>query len=160
VYLKIRAKLDQSLVENMLILPVVVAGVVIIVQNSLALAFSLAGIVASVRFRNTLKNIGDSLFIFASIGAGLAAGVRVLEIAIVVTVVFNYVFLLLWDLNYGTENAIKFMRSPDENDDSPEDSLSKKKAKKSALVTSPVLKECSVIENATSPKPGDATIGG
>ncbi len=40
VYLKIRAKLDQSLVENMLILPVVVAGVVIIVQNSLALAFS------------------------------------------------------------------------------------------------------------------------
>jgi hypothetical protein len=52
------------------------------------------------------------------------------------------------------------MRSPDENDDSPEDSLSKKKAKKSALVTSPVLKECSVIENATSPKPGDATSGG
>jgi len=70
VYLKIRAKLDQSLVETMLILPVVVAGVVIIVQNSLALAFSLAGIVASVRFRNTLKNTGDSLFIFASIGAG------------------------------------------------------------------------------------------
>ena len=70
VYLKIRAKLDQSLVETMLILPVVVAGVVIIVQNSLALAFSLAGIVASVRFRNTLKNTGDSLFIFASIGSG------------------------------------------------------------------------------------------
>ena len=34
VYLKIRAKLDQSLVETMLILPVVVAGVVIIVQHS------------------------------------------------------------------------------------------------------------------------------
>ena len=60
VYFKIRAKLDQSLVETMLILPVVVAGVVIIVQNSWALAFALAGIVASVRFRNTLKNTGDS----------------------------------------------------------------------------------------------------
>ena len=34
VYLKIRAKLDQSLVETMLILPVVVADVVIIVQHS------------------------------------------------------------------------------------------------------------------------------
>ncbi len=113
VYLKIRASLDQSLVETMLILPVVVAGVVFIVQNSVALAFSLAGIVAAVRFRNTLKNTGDSLFIFASIGAGLAAGVRVLEIAIVVTVVFNYFFLFLWDLNYGAANAVKFMRSPD-----------------------------------------------
>lgn len=40
-----------------------------------------------------------------------------LEIAIVVTVVFNYVFLLLWDLNYGAENAIKFMRSPDEDEE-------------------------------------------
>lgn len=70
VYLKIRAKLDQSLVETMLILPVVVAGVVIIVQNSLALAFSLAGIVASVRFRNTLKNTGDSLFILPLSGLG------------------------------------------------------------------------------------------
>lgn len=116
VYFKIRAKLDQSLVETMLILPVVVAGVVIIVQNSWALAFALAGIVASVRFRNTLKNTGDSLFVFASIGAGLAAGVRVLEIAIVVTIVFNYVFLILWDLSYGADNAIKFMRSPDEEE--------------------------------------------
>lgn len=114
VYMRIRITLDQSLVETMLILPVVVAGVVIIVQNSLALAFSLAGIVAAVRFRNTLKNTGDSLFIFASIGAGLAAGVRVLEIAIVLTVVFNYTFLLLWDLNYGAKNATKFMRSPDD----------------------------------------------
>lgn len=117
VYLKIRASLDQSLVETMLILPIVVAGVVIIVQNSLALAFSLAGIVAAVRFRNTLKNTGDSLFIFTSIGAGLAAGVRVLEIAIVVTVVFNYVFAVLWYLNYGSRNAVKFMRSPDEGEE-------------------------------------------
>ena len=77
VYFKSRSKsgLDQSIAQTMLLLPMAVAGVVIIVQNSLALAFSLAGIVAAVRFRNTLKNTGDSLFIFISIGAGLAAGV-------------------------------------------------------------------------------------
>jgi len=113
VYMKIRlrAKLDQSLVETMLILPIAVAGVVVIVQNSLALAFSLAGIVAGVRFRNTLKNTGDSLFIFTAIGAGLAAGVSALEIAVVVTVTFNYVFLVLWDLDYGAAKSEKYMRS-------------------------------------------------
>ena len=113
VYMKIRlrAKLDQSLVETMLLLPIAVAGVVVIVQNSLALAFSLAGIVAGVRFRNTLKNTGDALFIFTAIGAGLAAGVGALEIAIVITLVFNYVFLFLWDLDYGAAKAEKYMRS-------------------------------------------------
>lgn len=120
VYLKVRltSKLDQSLVQTMLILPIAVAGVVAIVQNSLALAFSLAGIVAGVRFRNTLKNTGDSLFIFTAIGAGLAAGVQALEIAIVVTLVFNYLFLILWDLDYGAENAEKYMNPSDNEDDS------------------------------------------
>lgn len=119
VYLKVRltTKLDQSLVQTMLILPVAVAGVVTIVQNSLALAFSLAGIVAGVRFRNTLKNTGDSLFIFTAIGAGLAAGVGALEIAIVVTLVFNYIFLVLWDLDYASENAEKYMNPSDTEDD-------------------------------------------
>ena len=58
VYLAIRAKsgLDQALVETILILPIVVTAIVMIVQNSLALAFSLAGIVAAVRFRHTLKS--------------------------------------------------------------------------------------------------------
>lgn len=118
VYLKSRVRkgLDQSLVHTMLLLPVIVAGVVIIVQNSIALAFSLAGIVAAVRFRNTLKNTGDSIFIFTAIGSGLAAGVRVLEIAIVVTVVFNYVYLILWDLDYGSRYATKFMRGSNEED--------------------------------------------
>lgn len=112
VYMSIRkrSRLDQSLVETMLILPIAVAGVVVIVQNSLALAFSLAGIVAGVRFRNTLKNTGDSLFIFTAIGTGLAAGVGALEIAVVVTVTFNYVFLILWDFDYGAGKAEKYMR--------------------------------------------------
>lgn len=113
VYLQVRVpgKVDQSLVQTMLILPIGVAGVVTIVQHSLALAFSLAGIVAAVRFRNTLKNTGDALFIFAPIAVGLAAGVGALEIGIVVTLAFNYTFLLLWDLDYGAKNAKKYMRS-------------------------------------------------
>jgi hypothetical protein len=45
---------DESVVHTVLILPVPVTGLVIVVQNSVALAFSLAGIVAAVRFRNTL----------------------------------------------------------------------------------------------------------
>ncbi len=119
VYLKVRltSKLDQSIVQTILILPIAVTGVVTIVQNSLALAFSLAGIVAGVRFRNSLKNTGDSLFIFTAIGAGLAAGIGALGIAFIVTLFFNFVFLLLWDLDYGAESAEKYMNPSDTEDD-------------------------------------------
>ncbi len=81
---------DHSIDETALVMPAVVAGVVTVAQHSLALAFSLAGIVAGVRFRRALSDTFDTLFIFVAIGVGLAAGVAAIEIAIVITVFFNY----------------------------------------------------------------------
>src|SRR5690606_12314742 len=80
---------DRTLVQSMLVLPLVVAGIVIVVKNSLALAFSLAGIVAAVRFRNTLKDPRDAVYVFLALGLGLAAGVQALDIALVISLSFN-----------------------------------------------------------------------
>ena len=92
---------DQSIVQTLLILPIVVAGVVLIVQNSLALAFSLAGVVAAVRFRTTLDDTRDVVFIFLAIGVGFAAGVHVLGIGLMVSFAFNFVVLLTWRYDFG-----------------------------------------------------------
>src|SRR5947209_2034904 len=77
VYMGIRndEEYDQSLINTILVLPMVVTGIVIIVQNSLALAFSLAGIAGAVRFRNSLKSSGDALFILLAVAIGLSAGI-------------------------------------------------------------------------------------
>jgi hypothetical protein len=98
VYIAIRnpEDYDQSLVDTIVILPIVVTSIIIIVQNSLALAFSIAGIAAAVRFRNSLKSSGDALFILLAVGIGLSAGIGAVELAIVMSVAFNYVFLVLW----------------------------------------------------------------
>jgi Domain of unknown function (DUF4956) len=92
---------DQSVVQTLLILPIVVAGIVLIVQNSLALAFSLAGVVAAVRFRTTLDDTRDVVFIFLAIGVGFAGGVHMLAIGTIVSVAFNYVTLLTWRYDFG-----------------------------------------------------------
>lgn len=113
LYMEIRqrSKLDQGLLETMLVLPIAVTGIVLIVHNSLALAFSLAGVVAGVRFRNTLKSTADAVFIFVAVGVGLAAGIGMLMIAAIMTMVFNYVFLVLWAINYGGYDEAKaYMR--------------------------------------------------
>lgn len=95
---------DHSIDETSLVMPAVVAGVVTVAQHSLALAFSLAGIVAGVRFRRALSDTFDTLFIFVAIGVGLAAGVGAVEIAAVITVFFTYTTALTCIFGDGLES--------------------------------------------------------
>lgn len=91
----------QSLVQTLLILPVVVAGIVGIVRYSTALAFGLAGVVAAVSFRNRLEDSKDAVYIFIAIAVGFAAGVQAVDIALVVSVIFNGLTLVLWWTDFG-----------------------------------------------------------
>ena len=104
-----RLRYDRALVHSVIILPLVVAGIVVVVKDSIALAFSLAGIVAAVRFRNTLKDPRDAVYIFLALGIGLSSGVQALDIALVSSLAFNIAVLVLWKFNVGaaypTENA-------------------------------------------------------
>jgi hypothetical protein len=97
---------NQAVVETLLILPIVVAAIVLIVRNNLALAFSLAGVVAAVRFRTTLRDTRDTVFIFLAIGVGFAAGVQVITVGAVASVIFNLVLLFIWRYNVG-RNALE-----------------------------------------------------
>lgn len=90
----------QSVVHTLVLLPVVVAGVVVLVKSSIALAFSLAGIVAAVRFRNTLDDSKDATFLFLAVAIGLAAGVQ-LDVALFLSVCFNLFALLLFYTDFA-----------------------------------------------------------
>ncbi len=92
---------NQSVVQTLIILPIVVAGIVFVVRNSLALAFSLAGVVAAVRFRTTLRDTRDIVFIFLAIGVGFAAGVYMLGVGTLVSIAFNLVVLFTWRYSFG-----------------------------------------------------------
>jgi hypothetical protein len=103
---------DESVVHTVAILPIPVSALVIVVQDSLALAFSLAGIVAAVRFRNTLKDTKDAVYIFLTIGTALAAGVQALGIAAVATMMFNYIVLVMWQFKLGNIYADQLKFTP------------------------------------------------
>ncbi len=91
---------DQAIVHTLLLLPLVVAIVATLVRNSVALAFSLAGIVAAVRFRVSLDNSRDAVFVFAVMALGLASGVQ-LETAAVLSVLFVVLSLVLWYTDFA-----------------------------------------------------------
>lgn len=102
---------DESVVHTLLILPIAVTGIVLIVKGSLALAFSLAGIVAAVRFRTTLDDTKDAVYVFLAIGVGLASGVQALGVAAALSFVFNAVNLVLWRMNFGNIYADQMHRT-------------------------------------------------
>ena len=109
-YVRTRTSLqyDQSLVQTVIMLPVVVTAILIVVENSLALAFSLAGIVAAVRFRNNLKDSRDAVYIFAAVGIGFASGVGALAIAAFLSIFFCVMELLLWKLDLTADHEHTF----------------------------------------------------
>ena len=103
VYMSARnaRRYNQSVVQTLLILPIVVSGIILVVRNSLALAFSLAGVVAAVRFRTTFSDARDVVFIFLAIAVGFAAGVQTFTVAALLSASFNFVLLFVWRYDFG-----------------------------------------------------------
>lgn len=131
VYMAVRSgeEYDQSLVNTIIVLPMVVTGIVIIVQNSLALAFALAGIAGAVRFRNSLKSSGDALFILCAVAIGLSAGIGAVELAAVISVALNFTFAVLWLTEYGERQGMKrYLADYDGVDESAPSAAEKKAA--------------------------------
>ncbi len=102
-------RIDQSFLQTIMILPVVVTGIAMIVVNSLALAFSLAGVVAAVRFRFSLNQPSDAMYIFVAIGIGLGSGIGALGISGVISLMFVVATLVIWKLEYGKTLAGPFL---------------------------------------------------
>jgi hypothetical protein len=96
---------DESLVNTVLVLPSVVTAILIVVQSSLALAFSLAGIVAAVRFRSNVKESRDALYIFAGVAIGFASGVYALDVAVAASLIFVLLELFAWRSGLGGDHS-------------------------------------------------------
>lgn len=103
VYILTRARrgFSQSTVQTLIFLPIVVAGLILLVRSSLALAFGLGGVVGAVAFRNRLEDPKDAIYIFLSIGVGLASGAQVMAVALAISMFYNFVVLCAWKVDFG-----------------------------------------------------------
>ena len=95
------AGFSKTFVRALIVLPICATTIVLLIQDSLALAFGLAALVAAVRFRVALEEAMDGIFIFAAICVGLAAGIGYLGVAFIMSVFFCFGNLILWAVDYG-----------------------------------------------------------
>lgn len=91
----------KGFVRTLIVLPICASTVVLLIQDSLALAFGLAALVAAVRFRVALSEAIDGIYIFAAICVGLAAGIGYLGVAAIMALFFCMTNAILWGMDYG-----------------------------------------------------------
>ena len=110
-------KRDRTVLETLFVLPIVITAVVLLIQNSIALAFGLAGIVAGVQYRNRLKLPIDAAYLFAAIAIGIASGIKAVGVGIIMSFWFCVTVVGIRLFNVAGFNSPEETISPDENPD-------------------------------------------
>ena len=117
------ASYSKSISNALVVLSMITAVVILVIGNNLARAFGLVGAMSIIRFRTAVKDPMDIVFIFFSLSIGLAAGVGLIQIAIIGTLSVSLVLLILNKVGYGAshreENLLQFAYSSDHNGDEP-----------------------------------------
>lgn len=96
---------SQSFLISMIILPIVISTIVLLVENSIARAFSLAGAFALIRFRSAPGNPRDISYIFLALSIGLACGIGYIGYAAVITLIVCIILLILHFSRFGHSTA-------------------------------------------------------
>ena len=102
VYMLTREKKGyrQTVVHTLVLLPMVVAGMSVLIKGSLSLAFGIAGIAAAVRFRNTLDDAKDAVYLLLTLAIGLGTAAN-MGIAFSLSAMFNLAALAIFYTDFG-----------------------------------------------------------
>ncbi|MDC0253336.1 DUF4956 domain-containing protein [Bacteriovoracales bacterium] len=100
---------SQSFMLTIIFVSVIVSMVIMTIGNNLARAFALVGALSIIRFRTVIKDTKDTAYIFMGLAVGMAAGTSSYFLAIVGTLFFFVVSLVLHKTNYGAFYKSEFI---------------------------------------------------
>lgn len=92
---------SQSFVHTIIIMSVVVAVIMIVIGNNIAVAFGLVGAFSIIRFRSAMSDPKDIAFIFFGMAAGIACGLGFYLLAVMFTIILSILIYILYLLDYG-----------------------------------------------------------
>lgn len=98
-----------TFVNSLVILSMITSVVILVIGNNLARAFGLVGAMSIIRFRTAVRDVQDIVFIFFSLGIGMAAGVGLYAIAVTGTLLINLAIILLSIFNFGHVHKREFL---------------------------------------------------
>lgn len=95
---------SRTMVQGMALGAIVTCTLLLAIGDSIAASIGLAGGLSIIRFRTTMRDPRDMVFVFASLGAGIVCGLRSYEVAISGTLVFAGAAVVLDAMSYGSRH--------------------------------------------------------
>lgn len=96
-----RAGGSTSLCVTLVMVPAIIALIVVLIQNNLARAFTLAGSLAIIRYRSAPASPRDIAYVLFSLAIGIACGIGYVAYAAVFTVLFCIILFVLSITGFG-----------------------------------------------------------
>lgn len=91
----------RPLVNALVVMPVLVALVMLVLQDNLVTAFGMMGVFAIVRFRNVLADTHDTTYVLAAVMIGMAAGTQRFSLALIGAATITLILVYLWYTGIG-----------------------------------------------------------
>src|SRR2546426_930640 len=95
---------SRSFVNAIIVMPVIVALVMMVLQNNLITAFGMMAVFAIVRFRNILRDTLDTTYILTVLVIGMAAGTQKFATPIVGCLLVSVAMIYLWLTSFGSRH--------------------------------------------------------
>ncbi len=96
-----RAGGSTSLSVTIIMVPAIIALIVVLIQNNLARAFTLAGSLAIIRYRSQPASPRDIAYVLFSLAIGIACGIGYVAYAAVFTVLFCVILFVISITGFG-----------------------------------------------------------
>ena len=100
---------SQSFTFTLILIGMLIAVIMMVIGNSLAIAFGAFGAFSLIRFRTAIKDTKDIAFILLVVAIGLAVGTQNYLIAIITTIFAVLVIFVLNKVNFGSIRRYDFI---------------------------------------------------
>jgi hypothetical protein len=97
---------SRTVVQGMAMASIISCMLMLAVGNSIAAGIGIAGGLSAIRFRTTMRDPRDVVFVFASLAAGIAAGAQAFAASLVGTGMFIVAALILHTTSYGSQKQL------------------------------------------------------
>lgn len=100
---------SQNFVEGLVFISVVMCLVIMVIGNSLARAFGLAGAFSVIRFRTAIKETKDIIYLFFALAIGMACATSSYVMAMMGTALIIGIIFFLDKINFGSISQFEYI---------------------------------------------------
>ena len=109
-----RSFYNKSFNITIAILPFFISTIILCLQSNLVITLGTIGALAIIRFRTSIKDPVDMLYLLWSVFVGIICGCQLFEVGVLTSVVVTIVLIILENINFGRKSLVLIVRSTED----------------------------------------------